>query len=487
MFKLLLFRLLAIFERPPLSHLCAAAIRGTARTLRLDAALVSEFDTLLRDYPVHYAGAILVTLASLKLGLSAHVFNLNGFIAAPAARAAAARLVRSRLTGDDKLRSRRAQRLIREALLLENRTTDDAELLALARTELETFLAPARARPAKDGARFEHAAAGTALADADAVFRAMGVRMFLVSGTFLGAVRDGGFVRTEYDIDVGYFVEDGGQRAVYEAFRDAPAFVHANHSPLLIKAVHHSGITIDVFPHFAEDGLVWHGSNKHRWYNTPFTLAPYEFAGGQYLAPADAARYLEENYGNWRTPCAFWDVSFDTPNRVFPRTSSALFMLVNYVTQTGDRHRMQNALLALRDVFGLDYTDYIPSGGNAELRARLPGTARTLIVGCFDPPTREELGLIDACATEGNHVLVAAASDALLRAHGRTPVMTEAARQRLAAGLRGVDAVYLDDGVAARDAIRAAIGDVTAILAPGALEDAGTPAPGAIATHSAAG
>lgn len=487
MFKLLLFKLLAIFERPPLSHLCAGVIRGAARTLRLDAALVSEFDTLLRDYPVQYAGAMLVTLAGLKLGLPAHVFNLNGFIEAPAARAAAARLVRSRLERDDKLRSRRAQRLVRQALLLENRETDDAEVLALARAELEAFLAPARARPAKDGARFEHAAAGAALADADAVFHAMGVRMFLVSGTFLGAVRDGGFVRTEYDIDVGYFVEDAGQRTVYEAFRDAPAFVHANHSPLLIKAIHRSGITIDVFPHFAEDALVWHGSNKHRWYNTPFTLAPREFAGGNYLAPADAERYLEENYGNWRTPCAFWDVSFDTPNRVFPRTPSALFMLVNYVTRTGDRHRMQNALLALRDVFGLDYTDHIPSGGNAELRARLDGAARTLIVGCFDPPTREELDLIDAYATGENHVLVAAASDALLRAHGRTPVMTEAARQRLAASLRGVDAVYVDDGVTARDAIQKAVGDVTVILAPGALEHAGTSAPGASAARSAVG
>ena len=487
MIKLLLFKLLAVLERPPFNHLCASAIRGAARALRLDTTLVGEFDILLRDYPVQYAGAMLLTLGGLKLGLPVHVFNLNGFIQSPPARTAAARLVRKHLERHDGLRTRRAQRLIRQALLLENREADDREVLALARSELEAFLAPTRARPAKAGARFEHAAAGAALADADAVFRGIGVRMFLVSGTFLGAVRDGGFVRTEYDIDVGYFVDEADQRVIYEAFRDASAFVHANHSPLLIKAIHHSGITIDVFPHFAEDGLVWHGSNKHRWYNTPFTLATREFAGGRYLAPADADRYLEENYGNWRTPCAFWDVSFDTPNRVFPHTPSALFMLVNYVTRTDERHRMQSALIALRDVFGLDYTDYIPSGGSAELRARIGGAARTLIVGCFDPPSREELDLVDSLAATGSLVLVAVASDALLRAHGRTPVMTETARQRLAASLRGVHAVHLDDGAAARDALREALGDVEVIMAAGALEHRAVSGPGPIEARSAAG
>ncbi len=487
MLKLLLFKLLVFLEHPPLNQLCAGAIRGAARALRLDASLVGEFDTLVRDYPVQYAGAMLVTLGGLKLGLPLHVFNLSGFIQAPPARAAAARLVRGHLARDPARRSRLAPRLMRQALLLEDREADDAEVLAQARAELEAFLAPTRARPAKAGAHFEHAAAGTALADADAVFRDIGVQMFLVSGTFLGAVRDGGFVRTEYDIDVGYFVEEADQRAIYEAFRDAPAFVHTNHSPLLIKAVHRSGITIDVFPHFAEDGLVWHGSNKHRWYNTRFALKPREFAGGRYLAPADADRYLEENYGNWRTPCAFWDVSFDTPNRVFPRTPSALFMLVSYVTRTGERHRMQNALIALRDVFGIDYTDHIPAGGSAELRARLGGAAPTLIVGCFDPPTCDELDLVDARAATGSPVLVAVASDALLRAHGRTPAMTEAARQRLAAGLRGVHAVHLDDGVAAREALREALGDVEMILAAGALEHPPGSAPGTLAARSAAG
>ena len=129
MLKLLLFKLLAVLERPPFSHLSASAIRGAARALRLDAALVGEFDILLRDYPVQYAGAMLLTLGGLKLGLPVHVFNLNGFIQSPPARTAAARLLRKHLERHDGVRSRRAQRLIRQALLLENREADDAEVL----------------------------------------------------------------------------------------------------------------------------------------------------------------------------------------------------------------------------------------------------------------------------------------------------------------------------------------------------------------------
>lgn len=169
---------------------------------------------------------------------------------------------------------------------------------------------------------------------------------YVISGTFLGLHREGGFLAHDYDIDVGINAEEINIDALIgtldthpdfatkkvdlhiEITQDASGRLHLNKVPALMKLVHRNGLNLDIFIHHTEAGRCWHGSIIHRWENTPFELSMRELEGVPVLAPADADRYLTENYGAWRTPVREFDCTTGTPNLVVSRNflSIALFL-----------------------------------------------------------------------------------------------------------------------------------------------------------------
>lgn len=182
------------------------------------------------------------------------------------------------------------------------------------------------------------------LGDAKAALTATGVLdapWYIISGTFLGAVREGAFLAHDYDVDIGIHAEDFDEPAFLATMQAAPDLVLVNRSdhqeltkaggrwqavtrPALFRVLHASGIGIDVFIHHRDGDLRWHGSAKHRWDNTEFDLAEYEISGLPVRGPADADRYLTENYGAWRVPVKSFSCSTGTPNVSFPRNLAAL-------------------------------------------------------------------------------------------------------------------------------------------------------------------
>jgi hypothetical protein len=174
-----------------------------------------------------------------------------------------------------------------------------------------------------------------------ALDHALDVPWYVISGTFLGAVREGTFLSHDYDVDIGINAEDFDETAFLETVLAAPDLTLVNTSahlnltdkdgvltdmarPALYRVLHASGIGIDVFIHHRDGDLRWHGSAKHRWDNHDFTLADYTIAGIAVRGPADADRYLTENYGGWRTPVKSFNCSTGTPNVSFPRNLSAV-------------------------------------------------------------------------------------------------------------------------------------------------------------------
>jgi hypothetical protein len=162
--------------------------------------------------------------------------------------------------------------------------------------------------------------ARTALADLAAALPVQQWHWYVISGTFLGIVREGGFLAHDYDVDVGVTFDPDVETA--------PARYAVERAPALVKLIHENGINVDVFVHHLEGDRLWHGSSIHRWENTPFELADYTLAGVPVLGPADADRYLTENYGDWRTPVTEFNCTTGTPNLVISRTfrSVALFL-----------------------------------------------------------------------------------------------------------------------------------------------------------------
>ncbi len=193
---------------------------------------------------------------------------------------------------------------------------------------------------------FDLGDARTALADLAVVLPVPRWRWFVISGTFLGLVREGGFLAHDYDVDVGIAFDPAVMPAMIEALEADPRFVvkkvdHAQsvertdqgryaveRSLALVKLIHTNGINVDVFVHHREGAMTWHGSSLHRWENTAFDLSDYTLEGVGVLGPADADRYLTENYGDWRTPVTDFNCTTGTPNLVITRSfrSVALFL-----------------------------------------------------------------------------------------------------------------------------------------------------------------
>ena len=169
---------------------------------------------------------------------------------------------------------------------------------------------------------------------------------YLVSGTFLGLYREGSFLAHDYDIDVGIHGEKIDVKRLIDTLATHPNFVtkkvdlhieitqdengllYLKKVPALVKLIHDNGLNIDVFIHYTENDSCWHGSIIHRWENSPFDLVRSDLEGVAVNVPADADRYLTENYGDWKTPVKEFDCTTGTPNLVVSQNflSIALFL-----------------------------------------------------------------------------------------------------------------------------------------------------------------
>lgn len=183
---------------------------------------------------------------------------------------------------------------------------------------------------------FPIADAKRALTDFADLFPPDQIPWFLVSGTFLGLIRENGFLTHDYDIDLGIFEDQVDIAQIRAKILACDTFVvkkYDHHQsnlfkpdvvatdpdiPYILKIVHSSGVHIDLFIHYRDTttnpAIYWHGSSLHRWENSAFDLTSYLFYDLTVLGPTDADAYLTENYGDWRTPMTEFNCTTDTPN-----------------------------------------------------------------------------------------------------------------------------------------------------------------------------
>ncbi|MGA9279442.1 MAG: hypothetical protein WBV89_21010, partial [Ilumatobacter sp.] len=182
------------------------------------------------------------------------------------------------------------------------------------------------------------------------------IRPFLMSGTLLGFLREGTFLEYDHDVDLGLLPETRLQD-VEDALVGSGLETTVLVEGMWLVAVHPSGLHVDFFRHELRDGRWWHCTRVHEWWNTPSELEPMIVQGQRWWIPNNPERYLDENYGNWRAPVAFFDISFDTPNRRYRRTPEAMRHLYHTCIrgiESGDRWMVESAARELRDEFGLN-------------------------------------------------------------------------------------------------------------------------------------
>lgn len=228
---------------------------------------------------------------------------------------------------------------------------------------------------------FPIADAKTTLEDFAQLFPPEQMRWFVISGTFLGLIRENGFLAHDYDIDLGVFENEIDIPATIAAVSKSDTFVlkkYDHHTstlvaprtpsknsdiPYILKLVHVTGIHIDLFIHYhdtsTDPAVDWHGSSLHRWENCSFDLTTYPFYDMTVLGPDNADRYLTENYGDWRTPVTEFNCTTDTPNLALVAHPVAIvFFVKRYIMARGtdpkqaaklEQELLQNGFLQRKD------------------------------------------------------------------------------------------------------------------------------------------
>ena len=176
-------------------------------------------------------------------------------------------------------------------------------------------------------------------------------KWFVISGTFLGLIREGGFLKHDYDIDIGIDSEDYNHNVIInkiskskkffirkidflrEGFFKKDKYLTKEKRIVLVKLIHKSGLNIDLFVHYRENNIYWHGSSFHRWDNHIFNLKNYNLHGIDVLGPENYDLYLTENYGNWRTPVKDFHFNTGTPNLSINTNLSSIAMFLKRMSE----------------------------------------------------------------------------------------------------------------------------------------------------------
>lgn len=284
------------------------------------------------------------------------------------------------------------------------------------------------------------------------IFSAHGKRFFLISGTLLGAVRDGNFISNDYDIDLGVFSDEVPLPSIKEMFAGT-GFVQTENYPHKVAFKSKKGLIVEFFACYRKPDHIlmvgWEG--VHTWYFSPFDLIEYEFLGEKFLVPDNYEKNLEENFGNWRRPTVYYDVSYDVPARVYGNNVEALVYLTNRFCRSlenGWRDLSYQPAKNLRDYFGIDYTDYFPKVVGKKVLPPIRSMhrpRRLMVFGVFNELTPEAVRVLESARSLCEEVFVAVVPDtALGRANGHGAPLAERDRIDVAKCCRHVHDAYVD-------------------------------------------
>jgi hypothetical protein len=206
-------------------------------------------------------------------------------------------------------------RAVRPLALAAARSGDVAEAVDLYRRAITLLGTDGGARPVTE-TTLAGRGAWSAIEDLVRAFDGAGIPFFFAAGTALGLVREGRPLSADSDIDLGILADDWDRDALVEVFTRHPHFDLDPHPQTQKVGVRHrGGSPIDVFRFYPEGGRVWHDGVFVRWHNSPFDVTRREVRSLAVPLPADTDRYLNENYGDWRTPNPAFDAfTEDAPN-----------------------------------------------------------------------------------------------------------------------------------------------------------------------------
>lgn len=140
------------------------------------------------------------------------------------------------------------------------------------------------------------------------------IKLFILSGTLLGIIRDNRLIKNDKDLDTGVMAISDFKSLKMEVLKSGFFTLLKQRTQHTIRIKHINGTPIDIFLHWKQKNKIFHGGAKAIWENTNFNLREITFHGINLLIPQDYNKYLTENYGDWRAKKIIFDSIFDTPN-----------------------------------------------------------------------------------------------------------------------------------------------------------------------------
>jgi len=133
------------------------------------------------------------------------------------------------------------------------------------------------------------------------VFERRKITFWLLCGTMLGAVRDGDFIESDRDIDLGLYAVE--KENIYEALlelQEGGFEVYRATADDSFVQVRRGGIYVDLCLMSKWDGARWRCGSYYEPKDYFTNLKPVRFLGTSFLVPGRANEYLSNRYGeNW--------------------------------------------------------------------------------------------------------------------------------------------------------------------------------------------
>lgn len=138
------------------------------------------------------------------------------------------------------------------------------------------------------------------------IFNRHSIPFWLVGGTLLGAIRDGGFIPWDKDIDLAMYDRDAP--LLMPAIREMEEFglkvVRTNNIDNTFQ-VKRNMICIAFANNRRYRERMWRWWRFYEPFDAYSELIPYQFLGEEFLIPSKYEQYLEIHYGlwgDWRVP-----------------------------------------------------------------------------------------------------------------------------------------------------------------------------------------
>ncbi|MEE9454965.1 MAG: adenylyltransferase/cytidyltransferase family protein [Paracoccaceae bacterium] len=254
-----------------------------------------------------------------------------------------------------------------------------------------------------------------------------GGKYFIIDGTLLGLVRDGGFITGDHDIDIGMWVEDYDITIIDDFIAAGFKYERKFGTPStgLELRFRYGDIPIDLIFFHRETDHIWNNlytaqGQTLKAVSPIFSLEPANFLGLNVMVPSPPKKYIETVYGSkWQHPVKIWNYKYCQQNI---KPVGSIFWKMAYPLKKAYWHFRQGSIY----------------------QSASPATKKIIFTdGAFDLFHANHVALLEEAKSLGDRLVVGVLSDECVANYKRLPVIPQDERLRIVQSQSCVDEAFI--------------------------------------------